>query len=152
MVFTFSHSPRRFSFHKLTLLSPPLTAKTFPLKLQLTLHRTTSKFKTLLFHCPGCAGSEVQMRTVLSCDAEAIYDFCKTVGDHATSRTQSVCPVNGSCSCLYDWLAWSKAQILNTLSLPPVTNLRIPPTPAPLLTRLPGVVEGAHETELTPMP
>lgn len=72
MLLTISHSSFKFSFHKLTLLSPPLTARTFPLKLQLTLHKTASKFRIVLFHSEGCAGSDVQMRTVLSCDADAM--------------------------------------------------------------------------------
>jgi hypothetical protein len=29
------------------------------------------------------------METVLSWEAEAMYDLARTVGDHATSRTQS---------------------------------------------------------------
>ena len=32
------------------------------------------------------------MRTVLSCDADAMYDLDNRVGAHATSRTQSVWP------------------------------------------------------------
>lgn len=83
-----------------------------------------------------------------------MYDFCKTVGDHATSRTQSVCPASGSCSCLYDCDAESKTQILSKLSQPPVTNRLTPADPGPgvLLTMLPGAVAGAQETELTPSP
>lgn len=69
---THSHSPLKFSFHNDTLLSPPDTARTFPLKLQLTLHSTASKSSTVLFHSFGCAGSDVQIRTVLSCEAEAM--------------------------------------------------------------------------------
>lgn len=34
----------------------------------------------------------VQILTVLSCEAEAMYALDSTVGDHATSRTQSVWP------------------------------------------------------------
>ncbi len=70
--FTQSHSPLKFSFHKLTLLSPPLTARTLPLRLQLTLHSTASKFRTIDFQSFGCAGSEVHIRTVLSWDADAM--------------------------------------------------------------------------------
>lgn len=44
---------------------------------------------------------EVQIRTVLSCDADAMYDFESTVGDQATSRTQSVCP-GRICMLLYE--------------------------------------------------
>jgi hypothetical protein len=76
----------------LTLLSPPLTASTLPLKLQLTRHITASNSNVTLVHSFGCAGSVVQMRTVLSCDADAMYDLESKVGAHATSRTQSVWP------------------------------------------------------------
>lgn len=72
MSFTFSHCPLRFSFHKLTLLSPPLTARMFPLGLQLTLHRTESNSSCWLVHWPGFDASEVQIRTVLSCEADAM--------------------------------------------------------------------------------
>lgn len=83
-----------------------------------------------------------------------MYDFCKTVGDQATSRTQSEWPVKASPSCLYDCAAGSNVQILIKLSEPPVTNRRLPVAPGPgaLLTMLPGVVAGAQETELTPRP
>ena len=68
IVFTHSHPPLNFSFHKLTLLSPPLTANTFPAMLQLTLHTTTSKSNVSHFHAPASpisplAGS-VQILTV----------------------------------------------------------------------------------------
>lgn len=94
MSFTFSHCPLRFSFHKLTLLSPPLTARMFPLGLQLTRHRTESNSSCWLVHCPGFEASDVQIRTVLSCEAEAMYDLERMLGDQATSRTQSVWPSN----------------------------------------------------------
>jgi hypothetical protein len=44
----------------------------------------------------------VQMRTVLSWLADAMYDFCRMVGAQATSRTQSVWPVSVSV-VLYDF-------------------------------------------------
>ena len=72
IVFTQSHSPFRFSFHKVTLLSPPETANTFPLRLQLTRHITASKLSVILFQSLGREGSVVHIRTVLSCEAEAI--------------------------------------------------------------------------------
>jgi hypothetical protein len=72
MSFTFSHWPLRFSFHKLTLLSPPLTARMLPLRLQLTRQSTVSNSSVWLVHWPGLDASEVQMRTVLSCEAEAM--------------------------------------------------------------------------------
>lgn len=90
--FTHFHSPFRVSFHSVTLLSPPETARTFPLKLQLTLQSTASKLNNVLFHSLGRAGSDVQILTVLSCEAEAMYDFRRIVGAHATSRTQSAWP------------------------------------------------------------
>lgn len=34
----------------------------------------------------------VHIRTVLSCDADAMYALERIVGAHATSRTQSLCP------------------------------------------------------------
>ena len=106
IVLTHSHPPLSFSLHKLTLLSPVLMARTLPLKLQLTRHATASTFKTVDFHSPASISAlchnrtssnlrrseDVQMRTVLSWLAEAMYDLDKTVGDQATSRTQSVCP------------------------------------------------------------
>lgn len=52
IVLTHSHPPLSFSFHKLTLLSPVLMAKTLPLKLQLTRHATASTFRTVDFHSP----------------------------------------------------------------------------------------------------
>lgn len=52
IVFTFSHSPLSRSFHKLTLLSPVLTARTLPLMLQLTRHATESKGRTVHCHSP----------------------------------------------------------------------------------------------------
>lgn len=70
MVLTQSHPPFKLSFHKLTLLSPPLTANTFPLKLQLTLQTTASNLSSVLVQLEAFAGSalagQVQMRTVLS--------------------------------------------------------------------------------------
>lgn len=72
IVLTQSHSPFRFSFHNVTLLSPPDTANTFPLRLQLTRHITASKFSMILFQSLGREGSVVHIRTVLSCEAEAI--------------------------------------------------------------------------------
>lgn len=72
IVLTHSHSPLKFSFHSETLLSAPLTASTFPLKLQLTRQTVASKFNTLHDHCPWLELSLVQMRTVLSCDADAM--------------------------------------------------------------------------------
>jgi hypothetical protein len=72
IVLTQSHSPFKFSFHKVTLLSPPETARTLPLKLQLTRHTTASKVGSSLQAHSSVFVCEVHIRTVLSCDAEAI--------------------------------------------------------------------------------
>lgn len=107
MVLTQSHPPLRLSFHKLTLLSPPLTARTLPLRLQLTRQTTASNLSSVLCQLDELEGSafawHVQMRTVLSCEAEAMYDLERGVGDHATSRTQSECPARLQ-MLSYDWV------------------------------------------------
>jgi hypothetical protein len=68
IVLTHSQPPRSFSFHRLTRLSPPLTASTLPAMLQLHLHTTTSKSSVSLFQLLASAWSapaaHVQMRTV----------------------------------------------------------------------------------------
>lgn len=66
----------------------------FPLGLQLTRHETESNSSCWYVHWPGLEASQVQMRTVLSCDAEAMYDLERILGDQATSRTQSEWPSN----------------------------------------------------------
>lgn len=52
-VFTHSQPPLSLSFHRLTRLSPVLTASTFPLKLQLTRQATASTLRTVDFHSPA---------------------------------------------------------------------------------------------------
>lgn len=47
-----SHPPLNRSFHKLTRLSPVLTARTLPLRDQLARHATASKFRVVDFHSP----------------------------------------------------------------------------------------------------
>lgn len=95
---TLSHSPFRVSFHSVTLLSPPLTASTFPLRLQLTRQTTVSRGIILRAH--DGPFSYVQIITLLSWDADAMYDFWRMLGAHATSRTQSVWP-SSVCSSTY---------------------------------------------------
>ena len=150
---TQSQFPFKSSFQRLTLLSPPLTANTFPLKLQLTRHTTASNSgRTVHFQSPSVLGSWVHILTVLSCDALAMYDLESTVGAHATSRTQSVWPVRVfvvSYPCVWGLYA----QIFKTQSLPPVTNRRCGPSPpASLRTKLPGATAGAQLTAFTPIP
>ena len=52
IVFTHSQPPLNLSFHRLTLLSPVLTAKTLPLRLQLTRQATASTLRVVDFHSP----------------------------------------------------------------------------------------------------
>ena len=61
------------------------------------------------------------MRTVLSCEADAMYDLERTVGDHATSRTQSVCPGRIWVFCQLP-VSWLNSHSLTWQSLPPVTG------------------------------
>lgn len=49
IVLTHSHPPLNLSFHKLTRLSPVLTASTLPLRLQLTRHAAASTLRTVDF-------------------------------------------------------------------------------------------------------
>jgi hypothetical protein len=49
IVLTQSHPPLSLSFHRLTLLSPVLTARTLPLRLQLTRHAAASTLSTVDF-------------------------------------------------------------------------------------------------------
>lgn len=72
ILFTHSHSPRKFSFHSETRLSPCETASTFPDKLQLTRHSTASNLSSLQLHSAPGVDVEVQMRTVLSWEADAM--------------------------------------------------------------------------------
>ena len=70
-----------------------LTANTFPLRLQLARHATASRFRVVDCHSPAASGAvDVQIRTVLSWEAEAMYDLERMVGDQETSRTQSAWP------------------------------------------------------------
>ena len=99
---THSHTPFKFSFHNVTFPSLPDTASTLPLKLQLTLHNTASPksrnvvANTQLFTSFGFV--LVHIFTLLSCDALAMYVFESSVGDQATSLTQSLWP-SGNDSC-----------------------------------------------------
>lgn len=107
------------------------------------------------------------MRTVLSCEHEAMYDVgSPMLGAHETSRTQSVClsivsstnQPSGESS-----VASLNAQILTLESHPPVTKRFCfsvaagPPAPGALFLLLlgrvsePGMMEGAQETEVAPM-
>ena len=92
------------------------------------------------------------MRTVLSWLAEAMYDFERTVGDQATSRTQSVCP-DRVVRLVYDPLSGLNSHSLTWQSLPPVTNRLAVPDAFPLaVMTCPGAYAGAQLTLLTPEP
>lgn len=52
IVLTHSHPPLSLSFHRLTRLSPVLTASTLPLRLQLTRHAAASTLRTVDFQSP----------------------------------------------------------------------------------------------------
>jgi hypothetical protein len=81
-----------------------------------------------------------------------MYDLDNTVGLHATSRTQSVCPVN-TLELAYDPLSALNSQSLTWQSLPPVTKrLAAPPTFPLAVTTCPGAYAGAQLTLLTPDP
>lgn len=86
-----NHWPSVPSRHRLTLLSPPETARMFPVKDQLTLHTTSSKvFK--IIGVQDTLSSLVQITTLLSWEQLAIIDFWRPrEGAQATSRTQSIC-------------------------------------------------------------
>lgn len=75
------------------------------------------------------------------------------VGAHATSLTQSPCPVNSETQFQLP-VSFEKSQILTRQSEPPVTILLNGAEfccGAALVTA-PAETEGAQETELTPMP
>lgn len=59
IVLIHSQPPVSFSFHRLTLLSPVLTARTLPLKLQLARQATASKLRVV------CCQSPIEERAVL---------------------------------------------------------------------------------------
>lgn len=70
-----SHPPSlTLSFQSVTLLSAPLTASTFPDKLQLTLQTKHSNVNVLHVQLPSAAVESllVHILTVRSCDADAM--------------------------------------------------------------------------------
>lgn len=68
------HKPSLFSFHKLTLLSPPETPKMFPVSDQLTFQTTSSKvFRIVGVHVVPIS-SVFQIMTRRSCEQLAIRD------------------------------------------------------------------------------
>lgn len=101
-----THCPSLFSLHKLTLLSPPDTAKIFPVRDQLTLQTTSSKVCKIV-GVQVTLSSLVQITTRLSWEHEAIIERGKPIeGAHETSRIQSVC-----ISSLLSSVHWSASSI-----------------------------------------
>ena len=80
-----------------------------------------------------------------------MYDFDSGVGDHATSRTQSVWPCSVH-NTSYEAVAGLKFQSLTRLSLPPVANLLTTPAAAPVCPAIncPGSMAGAQLTLFAP--
>lgn len=106
-----AHWPSLDSRHKLTLLSPPDTAKMLPVSDQLTLH-TTSSNVCRMEELHAWLSSLLQITTRLSCEQEAITERASpTEGAQATSRIQSVWISSLESSA--HWSAFS-IQIYNT--------------------------------------
>lgn len=82
MFLTFSHPPLSLSFHRLTRLSPVLTASTFPLKLQLTRHATASNVSVVDCQSPAVS---------ISC-----WLFASTEPSNVTYRRQDCCSSRSS--------------------------------------------------------
>lgn len=162
MVLTHSHPPSlTLSFHKLTLLSPPLTASTFPLSDQLTRQMTHSKFNTVLCQLFASAMSllpsvdaNVQTLTLLSWPPLATYVLLSTLGLQATSRTQSLWPERETVSS-YWAVAGLYVNTLTAASDPAVASRRaVFPGVAPgwgdvaAFSNAPGSSAGAQDTAL----
>lgn len=101
-----NHCPSVPSRQRLTLLSPPDTAKMLPVRDQLTLHTTSSKvFKIVGFQ--EILSSLVQITTLLSWEQLAIIErWSPKEGAHATSLTQSIC-----ISSLFSSTHWSPCSL-----------------------------------------
>lgn len=86
-----NHCPSDPLCQRLTLLSPPDTARMFPVKDQLTLHTTSSNvFK--IVGVQDTLSSLVQITTLLSWEQLAIIEcWSPSDGAQATSLTQSMC-------------------------------------------------------------
>jgi hypothetical protein len=125
-----AHAPSASSFHSVTLLSPPLTAKIPPVSDQLTRHTTSVN----LGSTRGCHVSPsarcVHTTTTPSCAQLASVRSLPTRGAQATSRTQSECSAR-SCSRCHWFVAVSNFQILIKLSQPPDAMRCTASAPAP---------------------
>lgn len=175
MSLTHSQTPFKFSFQSVTFPSPQLTASRFPARLHDTLQTTSGNLpvgagapegETIVLDGSSAAftqGDEgvsfVQINTVLSWDAVAMYDRGKPMlGAQATSRTQSVCPSSVS-SSTHDCCSSLYPQILTRLSHPALAKRLMAlncagPWPGAEdcgVMREPGRTAGAQDTALHPI-
>lgn len=101
-----NHCPSDPSRQRLTLLSPPDTARMLPVSDQLTLHTTSSKVLSIV-GVQDTLSSLVQITTLLSWEQLAIIDrWSPKDGAQATSRTQSIC-----ISSLFSSTHWSPVSL-----------------------------------------
>lgn len=101
-----NHCPSDPSRQRLTLLSPPETARMLPVRDQLTLHTTSSNVLSIVGF-QDTLSSLVQITTLLSWEQLAIMDrWSPRDGAQATSRTQSMC-----ISSLFSSTHWSPVSL-----------------------------------------
>lgn len=101
-----SHWPSDPSRQRLTLLSPPETARMLPVRDQLTLQTTSSKVLRIV-GVQDTLSSLVQITTLLSWEQLAMVDrLSPREGAQATSRTQSMCISN-----LFSSTHWSPCSL-----------------------------------------
>lgn len=114
------HWPSVFSFHNVTLLSPPVTARMLPVVDHEMLHTASSNVcSTVEVHSDRSA---LLLHTITwrSCEAVAICERGNPIdGAQATSRTQSEC---ASSRCSSTQRSLSSRQIFTKLSQPPLTR------------------------------
>jgi len=150
------HSASGDSFQRVTLLSPPATAKIFPVIDQLTLQTTSGNLGRIFliqFEFADDAFSWVQITTVPSWEQLAItLEGNPIEGPQATSRTQSVWYSKTS-SVFQVFSPSMYLQIFIRLSQPPETKrfVSVLLVFADELIRDPGASEGAHDIALTPI-
>lgn len=108
-----------FSFQRVTLLSPPVTARILPVIDQLT-DQTTSSNVWRMVGDQFTRSVLFQMITWRSCEAEAIWERGRPIeGAQATSRTQSECASRRFSSTQR---SFSSRQMRTQLSQPPLAK------------------------------
>mmetsp|Transcript_27484 Transcript_27484/g.87414 ORF Transcript_27484/g.87414 Transcript_27484/m.87414 type:complete len:261 (+) Transcript_27484:286-1068(+) len=144
-----SQSPELVCFHSETTSSPLEMARIVPVIDQLTRQTGAEKIISLYWHCSPAIFGKVHTTTFLSCEHVATTESTSLgIGDHATSRTQSVCragKINSGTHCPSP----VHLQILIKLSQPPEARR----LSAMALALSGPCVEtaGAHETALQPV-